>query len=132
MKEITVITEDRPGVMADVSEVLAKAGINIESVDAESLGTNAVLRLLVDRYQDALGALTRAGFHALTEDAILVRLDDKPGGLAQIARRFKDAGVNLRSVRLVCRDTREGKAIVAIAAERTDEVIALVKDVLIG
>jgi len=115
-----------------VAEVLAKAGINIEGVDAGSLGTNAVLRLLVDRYQDALGALTRAGFDALTEDAILVRLDDKPGGLAQIARRFKDAGVNLRSVRLVCRDTREGKAIVAIAAERTDEVIALVKDVLIG
>jgi hypothetical protein len=132
MKEITVITEDRPGVVADVSEVLAKANINIESIDAESLGTNAILRLLVDRYNDALHALMRAGFHALTEDAILVRLDDRPGALAQIARRFKDAGVNLRSVRLVCRDTREQKAIVAIAADKTDEVIALVKDVLIG
>jgi hypothetical protein len=132
MKEITVITEDRPGVVADVSEVLAKTNINIESIDAESLGTNAILRLLVDRYNDALHALMRAGFHALTEDAILVRLDDRPGALAQIARRFKDAGVNLRSVRLVCRDTREQKAIVAIAADKTDEVIALVKDVLIG
>lgn len=132
MKEITVIAEDRPGIMADVAEVLAKAGVNIESIDAEALGANAIVRLIVDRYDDALRALSGAHFHALTEDAILVRLDDEPGSLARIARRFKDAGVNLRAVRLVCRDTRERKSIVAIAAERTDQALALVSDVVIG
>jgi len=131
MKEIIVIGEDRPGVTADVAEVLGKAGINIESIDAEALGATAVVRLIVDRYNDALLALAKAHFHALTEDAILVRVDDRPGGLALIARRFKDEGINLRSVRLVWRDAQEKKAIVAIAADKTDEVIALVKDVLI-
>jgi hypothetical protein len=132
MKEITVIAEDRPGIMADITELLANVGINIESIDAETLGANAVVRLIVDRYDDALRALNSAHYHALTEDAILVCLDDEPGSLARVARRFRDAGVNLRAVRLVCRDTREKKAIVAIAAEKTEQAIALVKDVLIG
>jgi hypothetical protein len=131
MKEITVIAEDRAGLVADVTEALASVGINLESIDAEALGATAVVRLTVDRYDDALRALAKAQFHALTEDAILVRLDDEPGGLARVARRFKDAGVNLRAVRLVYRDTRHKKAIVAIAAEKTDQAIALVKDVLI-
>lgn len=131
MKDITVITANRPGVLADLTELIAAAGINLESIDAETLGTNAVLRLTVDRYDDALRALATAGYAAMTEDAILVRIADEPGGLARIARRFKDAGVNLRSVRLVCRDPSEKMAIVAIAAEKTDQAIALVRDVLI-
>jgi hypothetical protein len=131
MKEITVITPNHAGVLADVTELLAAARINLESIDAETLGANAILRLTVDRYDDALRALAGAGFSALAEDAILVRIDDEPGGLARIARRFKDAGFNLRSVRLVCRDLPEKKAIVAIGADRTEAAIALVRDVLI-
>lgn len=131
MKEITVITQNHAGVLADVTELLAGARINLESIDAETLGTNAVLRLTVDRYDDALRALAGAGFSALAEDAILVRIVDEPGGLARIARRFKEANVNLRSVRLVCRDVTHKMAIVAIGADKTDRVISLVRDVLI-
>ena len=65
MKEITVITHNHPGVLADVTELLAGARINLESIDAETLGTQAVLCLTVDRYDDALRALAGAGFSAV-------------------------------------------------------------------
>jgi hypothetical protein len=63
----------------------------------------------------------------VTEDAILVKLKNKPGALAQIARRFTDAGISLRSVRFIQRDN--DFALVAISTDRSEAALALVADV---
>ncbi len=130
MKQITIICESRPGVMAEISEALAAAGVNIETLDAETFGTSGVIIMTVDKYDDALRALARTPFHAISEDAIVVQLDDKPGELARITRRFKEAEINLRSIRIIRRDA--GKSIVAISTRRPEEAKELVKDVLIS
>ena len=130
MKQITVVTTDRPGVVAEISEALAAAGVNIEELAAEGVGGTAVAILAVDRYDEALRALAARGFKAVSEDALVVQLDDRSGELARITRRFKDAGINLRSVRIIRR--WGGKCFVALAAERSDEARALVQDVLVS
>jgi len=132
MKQITIISEDRPGVMAEVAEAMAAAGVNIETLDAETIGGAGVIILTVDRYDAALQALARTSFKAVSEDAIVIQLDDKPGELARITRRFKEASINLRSVRIMRRDAASGKSIVAVSTARTEEAMALVKDVLIS
>jgi hypothetical protein len=129
VKEIIIVSEDRPGLVADISTVLAEAEINIEFLSAEIVGGTAITILSAEHYDVALRALSAAGFHALTEDAIVVRLDDKPGELARITRRFKEAGISLRSIRIIRRDA--GQSIVALSAPRTQEAMELVKDVLI-
>ena len=129
MKEIVIVSEDRPGVIAEISEALAEADVNIETLAAETVGGSAVTILTVDRYDEALRAIARTSFHAISEDAIVVQLDDKPGELARITRRFKDAQINLSSIRIVRRDA--GKCVVAIATPRTKEAVDLVKDVMI-
>ena len=129
MKEIVIVTKNRAGLVADISEVLAARGINIETLDAEEVQDLAVVELTVDRYDVALQALRDAGFEAITEDAIVVRLPDEPGALAKVARRFKEANIDLRSVRILGR--QQGSALVALATERTDEARALVKDHLV-
>ena len=55
---------------------------------------------------------------------------DHHGELARISRRFKDANISMRSVRIIRRAT--GTSIVAISTERTDEAMELVKDVMIS
>ena len=37
MKQITVVTESSPGLLAQVSEILAERGINIETLNAETV-----------------------------------------------------------------------------------------------
>ena len=130
MKEIVIVTENRTGLMADISEVLAALGINLETLDAEEVRGLAVVELTVDRYDEALQALRQAGFDAIAEDALVVGLPDAPGALAKVAKRFKDANIDLRSVRIIRR--QEGFALVALATERTDEAKALVKEYLLG
>ncbi len=130
MKQITVIAEDRPGVAAEVTGALGAAGVNIETFDAEAAGPVMVGVLTVDRYDEALRALAAAGIPAFSEEVIVIRLEDRPGELARVMRRFQEANLNLRSIRFIRRSG--GKAYVAISVERTPEAIALVRDVLVS
>jgi hypothetical protein len=130
MKQIAVMAPNRAGVLAELSKALADAAVNIETIDAEAAGEQGVVVLTVDRYDAALQALQKAGFTAVTEDAILVKLVDEPGALASMMLRFKDAAINVRSVRFLQR--REGFAIVAIGVERTCQALKLVEDLIIA
>jgi len=130
MKQICIVSEERPNVIAEIIEVVGKVGANIETFDSEAIHGTVVAILTVDRYDDVLRALAQGGFDAISEDALLIRLDDRPGALAAIAQRFHEANIALRSVRIIRR--ARGSGIVALTTARTDEALALVKDVLIA
>ena len=129
MKEIVVVTKNRPGLLADISETLAARGINIETFVGEEVHDTAVIQLTVDRYNDALQSLRDAGIDAVTEDALVIRLRDEPGALAKVAKRFKDANIDLRSARIIRRI--EGLTFVALGTDRSDEAKELVKEYLV-
>ncbi len=127
MKQIHIVGANRIGLIADLTEALAQAEINIESIDAEQVGDNAVIVLNVNRYDPALQCLREiSGIQIITEDAILVKLKNQPGALARVSRRFTDAGISVRSVRFIERD--DNFALVAISTDRTDAALALVAD----
>jgi len=129
MKQLVIVTEDRPGIVADISTALAEKNINIESIDAEATKLHGVVILSVDKYDEALKTLTDASFTVYTENTIVVEVADKPGALAKIARRFKDADLNMRSIQIMKRE--EGNSLVAIAADHTKEAIKLVEDCIV-
>lgn len=130
MKQITIVESDRPGLAADITEALAAAEVNIESLTAETIGNAMVAILTVDKYDEALKALTAGGLQAFSEEVIVIQVEDRPGELARIMRRFKEANINLRSIRPIRRSG--DKALVALGAERTQEAMELVKDVLVS
>ena len=101
-------------------------GINIESLDAEALEGMGVFTLTVNHYNRALHALNDAGWDAVTEDAFVLRVRDQPGALARVAKRFKDAGVHVRSIRII--QNEGGWGMVAVSAEPVEKARKLVKD----
>lgn len=112
MKQITVVTADRTGLVADLTARLMERGLNVLSIQARSVGGDAVVQIDVDDRDAALAALTAAGYPAMSEEVLAVRVEDRPGALAQIARQLADAGVDLRGISLVQRGG--GRCIVAI------------------
>jgi hypothetical protein len=130
VKQLTVVAPDQTGLLAEVTEVLGRAGVNIETLDAETAGDSAVIVFTVDRYDDALRALSTTPYHVVTEDVLLVQIEDRAGSLAEVARRFSDAGVHVRSLRFLRRSA--GVGVVAIAVDRTAEALELVKDIRVG
>ena len=130
MKQIIIPVPDRPGVVADVSEALAAAGVNIEDMDAEGAADKGVIILSVDHYDVALRALQEAGFGAITEDALVLQLFNEPGALAKVARRLGEASINIRSLRIAKHLGSE--TLVTLVTDREEEARELLRDCLVS
>ena len=115
MPRIIVMARNEVGVIADISRVLADSSINIETISVEALGDKGSISLTTDDYDGALLALTSAGFKTVSDESLLVRLNDEPGALAKVAERLKQAGINIQSLQIV--DRREGYTTVAIVTD---------------
>lgn len=131
VQRITVVSHNRPGVLADVTEVLASKGISISSIVAQARGADGVIHidLRPEDVDAALAELTAACYNAVTEDVLLARIEDRPGAVAQLSRRLLEANLDVRGLNMVQRD--DGWAVVAIATDdnaRARDVLA--KDAL--
>lgn len=129
MKEITIVTSNREGLLAEITEVLDRAKVNIEAIDGSDVGGIARVDMVVSDYDIALEALQAAGMQPVTEDAVVIRLRDEPGALATVARRFADAKINLRSILSLHRS--EGWTFVALGVDRTPQVMELIADIVV-
>lgn len=130
MKQIVIPVPNRPGVVADVSEALGSAGVNIEEMDAEGAVDNGVIILMVDHYDLALRTLQEAGFQAITEDALVLKLLNEPGSLAKIARRLEIASINIRSLR-IAKHLGE-HTLVTLVTDRQEEARGILRDCLVS
>ena len=89
-----------------------------------------MITLTTDDYDDALRALTDAGFKTVSDDSLILRLPDEPGALAKVADGFKQAGVNIQSLHIV--ERKEGYTTVALSADDRAKAEALVdRDMLV-
>jgi hypothetical protein len=130
MKQITIITPaDRPGTLADIAERLAGRGVNIVSIDATDDHAHGVVLLEAEPYDEALRALAEAGYHAISEEVLAIRLKDEPGALAKVAARFREPQINIRAMRIVRRDG--GWATVLLSTSNNERARALLSDCLV-
>ncbi len=112
MKRIIILARNVPGELAGITEILAAHGINIEDIDADGSGDAGLIHVVVDRYDEALHVLQSAGHRAMSEEPLLLWLEDKPGALARVAVKFRDAGLDVRSLHILRR--RAGQAVVTV------------------
>ncbi|MDQ3619910.1 MAG: ACT domain-containing protein, partial [Actinomycetota bacterium] len=84
LEEIIVAVDDRPGVLADIGELLGRTGVNIETLCASSHNGQGVIHLVVDDGDDAGEALESNGFKlAETRSVLTATIDDRPGELGR-------------------------------------------------
>jgi hypothetical protein len=115
VRSIRVVVRNTPGLLAELTELLASHGIDIAQIVVETYTAGAVVRMEIENEDAALAVLTDAGYHAVTDDVLLARIEDRPGSLAELSRRFADAKINIRSLHHVRRDA--GFALVAVSTD---------------
>ena len=109
---IVVMANNQVGVIADITAVLANAGINLESIDTEASSEQEAVVLTTDNSDRALYVLNQAGYKAVGDEVLVLRLRDEPGALAQVAENLKQAGVNIQSMHILNR--HGGYAMIAL------------------
>ena len=84
-KEIVVTIENRVGILAHISTVLADHGINIEGVAGYAANNEAKIMLVADDTLRAREAIEKAGYTNTKEkEVVVVDLQNKPGALKGI------------------------------------------------
>ncbi|MEM7473871.1 MAG: hypothetical protein AAF483_02705 [Planctomycetota bacterium] len=116
MKQITIIIPtNEPGTVATIAELLAEVDVNITSCDATDDGSHGLLVLRAEPYELALRTLSEAGYHALSEDLLVLKIKDEPGALARVSSGLREPGINIRSMRFARREN--GWAIVILSTD---------------
>ena len=131
MKQISIVIEENIDFpLANITALMAKNDINIDTIESETIGKSGIIVMTVNKYDLALKALRDAAFNAITEDSLLIKLKDEPGALAKIAKKFKDANIAIRSFHIISRN--EDTSIAALSTERTAQAMELVQDILVS
>jgi len=94
--QLTVTAESKPGVLAKVTDVLAKEGINIVALCAAEAAGRGKIRLVVSDPARAKEALVAARIRCGEEPALLLSMDDRPGALAAVASKLAAARINVK------------------------------------
>jgi hypothetical protein len=98
VRQLSVFIANETGRVSEVTGVLGDAGINIRGFSVSDTADYGILRLVVDRPEDAHALLKGAGFTVKETEVICILLPDVPGGLAGVLKLVSDAGVNIEYV----------------------------------
>ena len=94
--DLTVGLINRPGTLAQASDALGRAGVNIEGACGFVSGEQAVYHVLVEDLERARRSLIDAGFEIQEERQVAVTpIENRPGAAAALLRRIADAGLNV-------------------------------------
>ena len=129
MKQITIVTDDKVGVLADVSYILGKAKINIEALSVEVHGGKAMINISVKDEKKAIRLLTANSYKVLESEIIIVKVKDEPGELARISKLLHDGGVSVESLYLLARG--EGFSLDAIQADKPRKAKEILRDYVV-
>ena len=94
--QLTLSLASKPGVLAQLTGALARAGVNIQAICAPEVTGKGRVRVVVDDSERARSALKAAKLRAGEEEAIAVTLENRPGALAQVAERLAQGKVNIK------------------------------------
>ncbi len=100
MRDLSIKLENRPGALADMGEVLGRAGLSIEGGGAWIVDGHGAAHFLFADGNAARQALQAAGIDVVADREVIVqRLKQAvPGQLGMLTRRMAQAGVNIEAL----------------------------------
>ena len=94
--DLVIDVENSPGALAEVATAISDAGVNIAAATCVGPGERAELHILVPHAEAVKHALAISHVAVTRErQVVVVDVQDRPGVLADLARKVAAAGVNL-------------------------------------
>ena len=94
-KQLSVFLANKPGMLADVCDELAKADVNIFALTISDTADHSVVRMVVSDTERALAIFEERGVLVVASKVLLIENSNKPGALAKIATRLAKAKINI-------------------------------------
>lgn len=129
IKQLSVFVENKSGRLAEITSIIAKAGIDIRAISIADTTDFGILRLVVDKPAEAENALKAAGLTVSLTDVIAVAVPDRTGGFAESLTAIADENVGVEYMyAYIARDTaKTEKAYFIMRVHDNEKAIAALK-----
>ncbi|HWI54122.1 MAG TPA: ACT domain-containing protein [Desulfobacteria bacterium] len=124
VQQISVFLENKSGRLAQLTQTLGEAGINIRALSIADTSDFGILRLIVNKPEEAHRVLREAGFTVSTTDVIAVEVKDEPGGLGSVLNLLDASGINIEYLYAFL-EKSSNDALVVFRVEQLDEAVEL-------
>ncbi len=94
-KQFVVQVDNKPGQLASLAEQMAARGVDLRAIGGGGLGEVGHFIMTTADDDGARSVLQDGGWVFVEGESLLAEVDDRPGGMAQIARQLADANVNV-------------------------------------
>ena len=94
--QFVVQLKNMPGALAVLAEELAARGVDLKAIGGGGLGDSGHVIMTTADDETTKRVLDEGEYTYIEGESIRAEVDDKPGGMARIARRLADAGVNIQ------------------------------------
>lgn len=95
IKQLSIFLENKPGSLIAPCNLLAKAGINIQTFSLADTREFGILRFIVKEWEKAQELLLQHGFTVRVTEICAIEVEDRPGGLVSILKVLEKAKVNV-------------------------------------
>ena len=126
IRQLSIFAENKKGTLHDITDVLAKANINLRSMCVADTSDYGIVRIIADDPDAAKAALDHDGQTANVRHVNAFAVPDQPGGLAKVLSLLDSKGVNIEYMYALI-TTESGKAYSVVRTsdtEETDRILA--------
>jgi len=95
VKQISVFLENKSGRLAEVTSILGSNDIDISALSIADTTDFGILRLIVNKPDEAERILKEHGFTVKCTDVIAIAVVDEPGGLAEALKVLEHASISI-------------------------------------
>ena len=95
LKQISIFVENKPGKLCEVTELLAKHGIDMRALSLAETTDFGIVRIIADDVFKATTVLKDEGFIHNVSSVLGVAIPDEPGGLHRVLEVLREAGINV-------------------------------------
>ena len=95
VKQISVFLENKPGQLAECVRILGEHKIDLQAMQIAEAQDYGLLRIIVDRPEDAVKALRAKEWVCTMTEVLAVTVPDEPGSLMRIASVLADNAISL-------------------------------------
>lgn len=127
VEQISIFLENKAGRLAEVSRILAEAGINIRALSLADTSDFGILRLIVNQTAKAKEVLKEHGFTVGKTDVVAVEVTDRPGGLHNILDILYKSNVNVEYMYAFVQQSGSN-AVIIFRFDNLDEAVRLLQE----
>jgi len=128
MKTVTIVSEDRVGLLADISYILGKSNVNIDGLVVDVIGGKAVISLEVKDQQKAQDVLKGNGFETTTPNSLVIKVSKDSS--TKITDMLSSEKVRVSEMTTLSSDDRD--AVYALNVDKPRKAAKMLAPFLLG